>query len=195
MNDTAVFQRLNAGIPVDMDHDEAFRSDVIAEYGRSNGLCFEIAHTSPSRRPRRARAGALRGRPRRACLPHAALRVDYGHQVTLGRQVFANHDLTLMAAGGITIGDGAMIGPHATILTANHDLDNLRVLVCKPVTVGEGAWIGANATILPGVHIGKHAVIGSGSVVTHDVPDDTIAVGNPARPLRTIDRSKNERQH
>jgi len=90
-----------------------------------------------------------------------------------------------MAAGGIILEEGVMIGPHVSLLTVNHDFNDLQVLLCKPVIIKENAWIGANATILPGVTIGKGAIVGSGSVVTKDVEDNMIVAGNPAKVIRS----------
>ncbi|HAE16453.1 MAG TPA: hypothetical protein DCG51_07870 [Erysipelotrichaceae bacterium] len=87
---------------------------------------------------------------------------------------------------GITIGDNVQIGPHVTIVTDNHDLKDRYVLRCREVVIGNDVWIGACASIMPGVHIGDNAVIAGGSVVTKDVPADTVVGGNPARVMRTV---------
>ncbi|UYJ17973.1 MAG: hypothetical protein OGM58_00210 [Veillonellaceae bacterium] len=79
-----------------------------------------------------------------------------------------------------------MISPDASILTVNHDFENTWIIKCKPVRIKKKAWIGAKAIIMPGVTIGEGAVIGSGAIVTKDVPDHTIAVGNPARVIKKV---------
>ena len=113
-----------------------------------------------------------------------------GHHVHLGNNVYANFNLTCVDDGHIYIGDRVMIGPNVTIATAAHPVDpalrakNLQYN--RDVTIGENAWIGANVVILPGVHIGKNAVIGAGAIVTKDVPDNCVAVGNPCRVLREV---------
>ena len=78
------------------------------------------------------------------------------------------------------------------LLSNNHDPYDLDVLTCKPVEIGDYAWIGAGATVLPGVRVGQHAVIGAASVVTKDVPDYAVAVGNPARVIKMLDKEKIE---
>lgn len=93
-----------------------------------------------------------------------------------------------MSIAGITLGDNVQIGPNVTIATDNHDLKDHYILKCRPVTINNNAWIGANATILPGVTVGENAVIGAGSVVTKDVPANTVVAGNPARVIRTLDK-------
>ena len=95
-----------------------------------------------------------------------------------------------MSRGGVTIEDDAMIAANVQILTNNHDPYDRQILTCKPVLIGKGAWIGAGATILPGVRVGKYAIVGAASVVTHDVPDFAVAVGSPARVIKTLDKSK-----
>jgi acetyltransferase-like isoleucine patch superfamily enzyme len=111
-------------------------------------------------------------------------------KVKLGNNVFINSNCLLMARGGITIEDNVMIAANAQIISNNHDPYDLYVLLCKPVHIKEGAWIGAGATVVPGVTIGKHAVVGAASVVTKDVPDYAVVVGNPAKVVKELDPDK-----
>ena len=92
----------------------------------------------------------------------------------------------MMSAGGITIDDGAMVAANVQLISNYHDLYERQVITCKPVHIGKNAWIGAGATILPGVTIGNNAVVGAASVVTKDVPADTIVAGNPAKFIKRI---------
>lgn len=112
----------------------------------------------------------------------------------IGKNVFINSNLLAMARGGITIEDGAQIAANVQLISNNHDPYDLALLTCKPVLIREGAWIGAGATILPGVCVGRHAVIGAGSVVTKDIPDYAVAVGNPARVIKTLDKTRFEEE-
>lgn len=113
-----------------------------------------------------------------------------GHHLHLGDYVYANFNLTLVDDGHIYVGDHVMFGPNVTITTANHPVNpelRLRGLQYnKDVRIDDNAWIGAGVIILPGVHIGKNSVIGAGSVVTRDIPDNVVAVGNPCRVMRQI---------
>lgn len=113
-----------------------------------------------------------------------------GHHLHLGSGVYANSNLTLVDDGHIYVADKVMIGPNVTITTAGHPIDpDLRargLQYNKDIRIGENAWIGAGVIILPGVSIGKNAVIGAGSIVTHDIPDNVVAVGNPCRVLREV---------
>ena len=108
----------------------------------------------------------------------------------IGKGVFVNSNLLAMARGGITIGDHARIAANVQLISNNHDPYDLDVLTCKPVEIGDYAWIGAGATILPGVCVGRHAVVGAASVVTKDVPDYAVAVGNPAKVIKMLDRER-----
>ena len=113
-------------------------------------------------------------------------------RIKIGRNVFINSNLLAMARGGITIEDDVMIAANVSLISNNHDPYERQVLLCKPVTIKRGAWIGAGATILPGVTVGKYAIVGAASVVTHDVPDYVVVVGNPAKVIKTLDATKFE---
>ena len=113
-------------------------------------------------------------------------------RIKIGRNVFINSNLLAMARGGITIEDDVMIAANVSLISNNHDPYERQVLTCKPVTIKQGAWIGAGATILPGVTVGKYAIVGAASVVTHDVPDYVVVVGNPAKVIKTLDATKFE---
>ena len=114
-----------------------------------------------------------------------------GKNVFIGKNFYANFNLTLVDDGRITIGDNVMLGPNVTIATALHPLEaearskkeNQRNL---PVVIGNNVWLAAGVTVLPGVTIGDNAVVGAGSVVTRDIPANTLAVGVPAKAVRPI---------
>ena len=106
--------------------------------------------------------------------------------VKIGKRVTVMPGCLMMSAGGITLEDYVRIAANVQLISNNHDLDNRDIITCKPVRICRNAWIGAGATILPGVTIGENAVVGAASVVTHDVPADTMVAGNPARIIRKI---------
>lgn len=113
-----------------------------------------------------------------------------GHNVHFGSGIYANYNLTLVDDGHIYVGDQVMFGPNVTIITAAHPVNpELRKKAYQynlDVYIDKNAWIGSNVTILPGVHIGENSVIGAGSIVTKDIPANTVAFGNPCRVMRQI---------
>lgn len=111
-------------------------------------------------------------------------------KLKIGNNVFINSNMLAMARGGITIEDNVQIAGNVSLLSNNHDLYDRQILLCKPIVIREGVWIGANAVVLAGVEIGKYAVVGAGAVVTKDVPDYSVVVGNPAKIIKTLDKSK-----
>lgn len=119
-----------------------------------------------------------------------SINIDYGINTTIGNHVFINFNFTLLDCAPVTIGDHVFIGPNVQVYTAHHPLDaqtrNQHIGYAEPVEIGSNVWIGGNCVILPGVKIGDGAVIGAGSVVTKDIPKDTLAVGNPCRPKRSL---------
>jgi galactoside O-acetyltransferase len=125
------------------------------------------------------------------CYVELPFRANWGgHHVHFGDNVYANFNLTLVDDGHIYVGDQVMFGPNVTVATAGHPIDpKLRgrgLQFNKDVHIGANSWIGAGAIIMPGVTIGKNVVIGAGSIVTKDIPDNVIAVGNPCKVLREV---------
>lgn len=115
---------------------------------------------------------------------------DYGDGIVLGEHVFINMNCTFLDGGQIQIGKNTLVGPNVQIYTPHHPLDFRErrepIEVAYPVSIGEDCWIGGGAIICPGVQIGNRVVVGAGSVVTRDVPDDSVVVGNPARILKKL---------
>ena len=115
---------------------------------------------------------------------------DYGCNIHVGDHFFSNFNLTILNEAMVTIGNHAYIGPNVSLYTACHPTDPVErrkgTEWAKPITIGNDVWIGGNVTVLPGVTIGNGCTIGAGSVVTSDIPDGSIAVGNPCRVIKTI---------
>jgi acetyltransferase-like isoleucine patch superfamily enzyme len=180
-----IFEKLRSGADVDMATPEY--AEAVNHMMRCNKICFKINQTEPQMNKIRPLEEELfEGGLDQTSYLMPPLQIDFARQMKIGKGVFVNHFLTCMAAGGITIDDGVMIGPNVRIVTDNHDFQNRMVLRCKPVHIGRNAWIGVGAIILPGVTIGENAVIAAGAVVTKDVAPNTIVGGNPAKFIKTI---------
>ncbi len=130
------------------------------------------------------------------CYVEPPLHANWGCHTHFGKNVYANFNLTLVDDTDIFVGDSVMFGPNVTVATAGHPIDPaLRLKVGQfniPVRIGNTVWIGANSVILPGITIGDNSVIGAGSIVTKDIPENVVAVGNPCRVLRPISERDKE---
>ena len=115
---------------------------------------------------------------------------DWGKNISVGKQFLANYNVTILDIMPVTIGDYVMIGPGTMISTVNHPLSpaerRKHMGIGRPVRIGNDVWIGGNVSILPGVNIGTNVVVAAGAVVTHDIPDNCIAAGVPAKVIREI---------
>lgn len=119
-----------------------------------------------------------------------SFKCDYGCNISVGNNFYANFDCIILDVCNVDIGENVFFAPRVCIYTAGHPIDaevrNTGLEFGKPVKIGNDVWVGGSTVINPGVNIGSNVVIGSGSVVTKDIPDNVIAVGNPCRVLREI---------
>lgn len=158
---------------------------------KNTELCFKLNHTIPlSDEYMETMREIFKDRIGEDSFVMAPLSGVWFNNITIGKNVYINANLLAMARGGITIEDDVQIAANVQLLTNNHDEYERAVLLCKPIRIKEGAWIGAGATILPGVCVGKYAIVGAVSVVTKDVPDYGVVVGNPARVIKMLDPDK-----
>lgn len=115
---------------------------------------------------------------------------DYGTNIEVGKNFFANYNCTILDVAKVVIGDNCQLAPNVAIYTAGHPLHpetrNTAYEYGIAVTIGDNVWVGGNTVVCPGVHIGSNTVIGAGSVVTKDIPDWVVAAGNPCRVIRQI---------
>ena len=164
---------------------------LIEEQTKCLDLLYDFNQTRPSEMQRRQKIMlSLFADVGDNCYIEPPLHANWGIHTHLGHNVYANFNLTLVDDTHIYIGNYVMIGPNVTIATAGHPIDpELRKKEAQfniPVNIGDNVWIGANSVILPGITIGTNTVIGAGSIVTKDIPDNVVAVGNPCRVLRDI---------
>lgn len=117
-------------------------------------------------------------------------RCDYGCNISIGNNFYANYDCIILDVNKVVIGDNVFFAPRVSVFTAGHPIDaeirNMQLEYGKPVFIGNDVWVGGNTVINPGVTIGDNVVIGSGSVVTKDIPSGVVAAGNPCRVIRKI---------
>lgn len=154
-------------------------------------LIHRFNHTAPDEQAVRAELlGQLLGQSLDAYI-EPSFRCDYGYNIFLGKNFYANFDCVILDVCPVHIGDNCMLAPGVHIYTATHPLDaetrNSGVEFGKPVTIGHNVWIGGRAVINPGVTIGDNVVVGSGSVVTKDIPANAVVAGNPARVIKMLD--------
>ena len=171
--------------------------EYLAQQARVKDLMYEFNQSRPSEIEKRGELiRQMFGKVGKNVWINQPLTLAVGSTVEIGDDVYINSGLTLIDDYKITLGKGVLIGTGVTLCTTGHPIDpEMRAkygMYSFPITIDEGAWIGAGAIVLPGVHIGKFAVIGAGSVVTKDIPDYTVAVGNPCRPMRKINEHDKE---
>lgn len=173
-------------------YDANFDSEVINDRKKAKDLCFDYNHTKPSHEDKRNEIlkALFQTNPENIDIA-IPFDTDYGWNVSFGKNVFLNTNCYLMDGGGITFGDNVFVGPNCGFYTATHPLKyndrNKGLELAEPIDVGSNTWFGGNVAVLPGVTIGEGSVIGAGSVVTKDIPPNSLAVGNPCKVIRQID--------
>ena len=183
-----------------MWYDANYDKELLELRVKAEDLCFELNNVRPSETEKRS--GILKElfpNMEENCVVLSPIYTDYGFYTKIGHDTFINHNAYLMDGCGITIGSHCFIGPNCGMYTAVHatvaEERNQGLEKALPIVIGDNCWIGGDVTILPGVTIGNNTIIGAGSVVTKDIPDHVVAVGNPCRVLRPItDEDRIERK-
>ena len=126
---------------------------------------------------------------------HAPINIEFGTNLRCGNRVFINFNATILAQAPITLGDDVMIGPNCSLITVGHPVADHRMRrggweQAKPISIGENTWLGANVTVLPGVSIGKQCVVGVGTMVNHEIPDNSLVLSSPGKVVRMLDDSQ-----
>ena len=172
-------------------YDANYDEELMNERIKAKDLCYEYNHLKPSQINERTEImKKLLGKTKDNFLIEQLFECDYGYNIEIGENFYSNHNLVILDANKVVFGDNVFIGPNCGFYTAGHPLDaetrNKGLEYAKPIRVGNDVWFGGNVVVLPGVKIGNNVVIGAGSVVAKDIPENSVAVGNPCKVIKNI---------
>ena len=180
-------ERMLSGLPY-----KAWQDGLLEQREACKAVIYELNQLRPEEQRERmpALVKKLFGKTGKNIWVEPPFHCDYGWNIEVGENFYANYGLTILDVGKVTIGDNVQIAPYVQITTAGHPVHpasrNSGYEYGIPITIGNNVWLGGGVIVLPGVTIGDNAVIGAGSVVTRDVPANVIAAGNPCRVIRPI---------
>ena len=180
-------EKAKQGLIYNPNYDE----ELINEMLKAKDLCYEYNNIKPSEIERRKGVIIkILGKVGKDFRIEQPFLCDYGYNISVGDNFYANHGLIILDAAKVEIGDNVFIAPNCNIYTASHPVDTVQrnkgLEYANKVKIGNNVWIGGNVTILPGVTIGDNSTIGAGSVVTKDIPANVVAYGNPCRVAKNI---------
>lgn len=180
-------EKRDKGVLYDANNDKALGEEML----ECKDLCHEFNALKPSQVDKRNKLiKGLFGKTGKNFNVLPPFWCDYGYNIEAGENFFANHNCVILDGAKVKFGDNVFIAPNCGFYTAGHPIDSARrnagLEYAYPITVGDNVWFGGGVQVMPGVRIGSNVVIGGGSVVTHDIPDNVIAVGNPCKVLRAI---------
>ena len=180
-----------------MLYDANFDEELLKERAAAKELLYEINHLRPSQHSDKDRLyKKLIGKLGERFLIESPFHCDYGYNIEIGDDFYANVNLVILDGAKVKISDHVFIAPNVGLYTAGHPLNiakrNAGLEYAYPITIGNNVWIGAGVSVLPNVVIGDNCVIGACSVVTHSIPPNSLAVGNPCRVIRTLNEEESE---
>ena len=182
-------EKCHLGLLYDANYDR----ELLVDREKAKELLYDYNRLRPSQQEKRAQLlKSFLGKTGENLIIEPPFACDYGYNIEIGENFYANVNLVILDGAKVSIGANAFIAPNVGIYTAGHPLDveqrNRGLEYARPVTIGNNVWIGASVCILPGVTIGDNTVIGAGSVVTKDIPSNVLAVGNPCRVIKEIEQ-------
>ena len=172
-------------------YDANYDQQIIEERTRCADLCYEFNQCRPSdTNKQKELLTKILGNMKENPVITAPFYCDYGFNISIGKNFYTNHNVTILDGAKVTFGDNVFIAPNCVFSTAGHAIDseqrNRGLEIALPITVGDNVWIGTNVSVLPGVTIGSNTIIGAGSVVNKNIPEGVIAAGNPCKVIRKI---------
>lgn len=172
-------------------YDANYNEEIVNDLEKAKDICYEYNKLKPSdTENQKMIMSKLLGRAGEGLRIVAPFYCDFGYNIEMGENFYANHNCVILDGAKVTFGDNVFIGPNCCFSTAGHPIDseerNSGYEFAYPITVGNNCWFGAGVTVLPGITIGDDVVIGAGSIVTKDIPSGVIAVGNPCKVMRKI---------
>lgn len=184
-------EKMLAGMIYDANYDK----ELIADRLECKELCRDYNNLRP--KALAEREGLLRrilGEVKKSILIEQPFYCDYGYNIRVGENFYANFNMVILDEASVTFGDNVFIAPNCGFYTAGHPLEadqrNKGLEYARPITIGNNVWIGAQVCVLPGVTVGDNCVIGAGSVVCRDIPANSVAVGNPCRVVKSIPKAE-----
>lgn len=172
-------------------YDANYDKQLLEERRAAKELCYDFNALRPSDdEGQKSIMRQLLGKtPETFCIC-APFLCDYGYNIEIGENFFANHNTVILDGAKVKFGNNVFIAPNCGFYTSGHPIDSVRrnqgLEYAYPITIGDNVWIGAGVHVMPGVNIGSNVVIGGGSVVVKDIPDNCVAVGNPCKVIRPI---------
>lgn len=174
-----------------MLYDANYDKELLRDRLEAKDLCFEYNQLKPSNIEKQEKiTKKLLGKTKGNFTIVAPFWCDYGYNIEIGENFFANHNTVILDGGKVKFGDNVFVAPNCGFHTAGHPIDaerrNKGLEYAYPITVGNNVWIGAGVQVMPNVTIGDNVVIGGGSIVVKDIPSNSVAVGNPCKVIRAI---------